>query len=117
MVIEQELADDGRPVVVGRYGRSYNESAIYTQQAGLAFLLYEPFDPTGHRNDVIGLQFNWVESVVVGSRDEYNFEAFYRFPLFPKVDTTLSYQSVIDPAFTTAFDHSSVFSMRLTTAF
>lgn len=117
VVIEQELADDGRPVIVGRYGNSFKESSVYKQQAGLAILLYEPFDPHGNRNDVIGVQFNWIESVVVGTRDEYNIEAFYRFPLSPKVDTTLSYQSVIDPAFTTDFDHSSVYSLRLTTAF
>jgi len=55
--------------------------------------------------------------VVIGSRDEYNFEAFYRFPLFPLVDATLSYQSVIHPALTTELDHASAFSLRLRTTF
>ena len=45
-----------------------------------------------------------------GSRDEYNLEVFYRFPLFPGVDTTLSYQSVFNPALNTEFDHAHVFS-------
>jgi hypothetical protein len=79
------------------------------------FLLYEPFGR--FENDVIGAAFNWVRSAFAGTRDEYSIEAFYRFPLFPDVDATLSYQSVINPAFTTAIDHSSVFSLRLTTSF
>ncbi len=54
---------------------------------------------------------------VEGSRDEYNVEVFYRFPLFPGVDTTLSYQSVINPALNPNFDHASVFSLRLRSVF
>jgi hypothetical protein len=33
------------------------------------------------------------------------------------VDTTLSYQSVFDPAFNTEFDHAHVFSLRLRSVF
>jgi len=76
-----------------------------------------PFDPIRIKNDLFGIAFNWVESVVAGSRDEYNFETFYRFPIFPAVDATLSYQSVIDPAFTTEIDHASAFSFRLRTTY
>ena len=47
----------------------------------------------------------------------YNLEVFYRFPIFPGVDTTLSYQSVFDPALNTEFDHAHVFSLRLRTVF
>jgi hypothetical protein len=115
--LEQELTDDGRAVGVFRYGRSYDGSAIYKQQAGLSLLFYDPSDPIGIQNDLVGVAFNWVDSVVVGSRDEYNFEAFYRFPMFPHVDATLSYQSVIHPALTTAIDHASAFSFRLRTTY
>ena len=117
MKLEQELTSDGRAVGIFRYGRSYNGSSIYKQQAGMSFLLYDPSDPIGIQNDLVGVAFNWVESVVIGARDEYNFEVFYRFPMFPHVDTTLSYQSVIHPALTTAIDHASAFSLRLRTTY
>ncbi|HUT12890.1 MAG TPA: hypothetical protein VMY42_20510 [Thermoguttaceae bacterium] len=117
MKIEQELTSDGRAVGIFRYGKSYDDSALYKQQAGLSFVLYDPFDPIRIEHDLVGVAFNWVESVVPGSRDEYNFEAFYRFPIFPVVDATLSYQSIIHPAFTTSIDHSSAFSFRLRTTY
>ncbi len=80
-------------------------------------MLNDPGDPIRLKNDALGLAFNWVESVVAGSRDEYNLEAFYRFPLVPVVDATLSYQSVFDPALTTEIDQASVFSFRLRTTY
>jgi porin len=114
-VLEHELTADGRLVAVGRYGRSYDGAAIYDQQAGAHLLFYRP---TGRfDNDVIGTAFNWIDSTFAGTRDEYNWETFYRFPLFPDVDATLSYQAVFDPAFTRTFDFSSVYSLRLTTSF
>jgi hypothetical protein len=117
MKLEQELTADGRAVGIFRYGRSFDGSAIYKQQAGVSFVLYDPSDPIRIKNDLFGVAFNWVESVVVGTRDEYNFEAFYRFPIFPVVDATLSYQSVIHPALTTSIDHASAFSLRLRTTY
>jgi len=122
LVVEQELTADGRVVAVGRYGRSYDGAAIFDQQAGVHLLFYEPSGL--FENDVIGTAFNWVDSAFAKpsvtnnlTRDEYNWETFYRFPLFPDVDTTLSYQAVFDPAFTRTFDFSSVFSLRATTSF
>jgi hypothetical protein len=117
MKLEQELTDDGRAVGIFSYGRSFDGSAIYRQQAGVSVLLYDPSDPIRIQNDLVGVALNWVESVVIGARDEYNFEVFYRFPMFPHVDTTLSYQSVIHPALTTSIDHASAFSLRLRTTF
>jgi len=117
MKLEQELTSDGRAVGIFRYGRSYNDSAVWKQQAGLSFVLNDPVDPIRIKNDMFGIAFNWVESVVAGSREEYNFETFYRFALFPAVDTTLSYQSVFDPALTTEIDQASVFSVRLRTTY
>ena len=67
--------------------------------------------------DLLGIAFNWAKGSAATARDEYNAEIFYRFPLFPGVDTTLSYQSVWNPAFNTQFDHSHVFSLRLRTVF
>lgn len=57
------------------------------------------FGPGHLRNDLIGVAFNWAKAPVSDARSEYNLEEFYRFPIFPHVDTTLSSQSVIDPAF------------------
>ncbi|MBE9484079.1 MAG: carbohydrate porin, partial [Bacteroidetes bacterium] len=80
------------------------------------FLLYDP--PLLHllQNDLIGVAFNWADATN-GVRDEYNVEGFYRFPLFPRVDMTLSYQYVINPALDLGIDRASVFSLRIRTTF
>jgi hypothetical protein len=114
---QQELTADGRAIGILRYGKSFDDSAVYEQQAGAHFLLYEPRILTGLKNDVVGTAFNWVKAPGTGSRSEYNAEVFYRFPLFPEVDTTLSYQSVINPALTREVDHASVFSLRIRVVF
>ncbi len=114
---EQELTDDGRAIAILRYGKGFEESAAYDQQAAVHFLLYEPRLLTRLKNDVVGAAFNWAKTNVAGARSEYNVEVFYRFPIIPHVDTTLSYQSVINPALTRDFDHASVFSLRFRTVF
>ena len=114
---EQELTDDGRLVGILRYGRSFNDSAFYEQQAGAHLLFFEPRAITRLQNDVVGAAFNWAKATASGTRDEYNLEIFYRFPIVPELDTTLSYQSFINPAFTRDIDHASVFSLRLRTVF
>ena len=114
---QQELSADGRAIGILRYGKSFDDSAVYDQQAGAHFLLYEPRLLTGLKNDVVGTAFNWVKVPGGGSRSEYNAEVFYRFPLFPEVDMTLSYQSVINPALTREVDHASVFSLRIRVVF
>lgn len=113
---EQELTADGRAIGILRYGKSFDDSAFYNQQASAHFLLYDP--PLLHRlkNDLIGVAFNWVDATN-GVRDEYDVEGFYRFPLFPHVDMTLSYQYVINPALDLGIDRASVFSLRLRTTF
>ena len=112
---EQELTDDGRAIAVLRYGRSYNESALYEWTAGASFLLYEPFGP-GLQNDLFGAAFHWANATP-GVRDESNLEIFYRFPLSPRVDVSLSYQSVFTPALDLGIDQANVFSLRLRTTF
>ena len=115
--LEQELTDDGQLVGILRWGKAWDDSAIYEQQVGVHFLLYDPPGPAQMNSDVVGIAANWVESVADGARDEYNVEVFYRFPLFPGVDTRLSYQYVINPALTRDIDHASVFSLGLRTVF
>lgn len=113
---EQELTADGRAIGILRYGKSFEDSAFYDQQASAHFLLYNL--PLFHRlqNDLIGVAFNWVNATN-GVRDEYDVEGFYRFPLFPLVDMTLSYQFVVNPALDLGIDRASVFSMRFRTNF
>jgi hypothetical protein len=115
--LEQELTADGRAIGILRYGRSFEKAAVYDQQVGVHFLLYEPRLLTRLKNDVVGFAFNWAEAPISTARSEYNLEAFYRFPVVPNVDMTFSYQSVFHPALTREFDHASVFSLRLRTVF
>ena len=51
------------------------------------------------------------------ARGEYNLEAFYRFAFFTGLDTTFSYQSVINPALTREIDRAFVFSLRIRAVF
>lgn len=117
MTHHQEMTRDGRAIGIIRYGKSYDDSAIYEEQASAHFILKNPKFITRLNNDMLGLALNWASVPFDGARDEYNVEAFYRFPIFPHVDTTISYQSVINPALQRDFDHASVFSLRLRTTF
>ncbi len=115
--LEHEMTDDGQTIGVLRWGKSFDGAAIYDNQAGAHLLFYEPFGTAGVKNDLIGIAGNWVDSAFANTRDEYNVEVFYRFPLFPGLDTRLSYQYVIDPAFTRDIDNASVFSLGFRTVF
>ena len=115
--LEQELTEDGRTVGVLRWGKSWDGAAIYDNQAGAHLLFYNPPGPASLQNDLVGVAVNWIDSTAEGTRDEYNIEGFYRFPLFPGLDTRVSYQYVIDPAFTREFDSASVFSLGFRTVF
>jgi hypothetical protein len=114
---QQELTADGRAVGILRYGKSYNEAAIYEEQAAAHFLFYEPRIITRLKHDVFGTAFNWARVPDDNLRIEKNVELFYRFPVLPELDMTLSYQYVIDPALTREIDDASVFSLRLRTVF
>jgi len=65
----------------------------------------------------VGVSYNWIDAVTEGARREQNVEIFYRFPLFPGFDTTLSYMAVINPSLDHSNDFASVFSLRLVTVF
>lgn len=114
---EHEFTEDGNTVGIVRWGKAWDGASLYDQQAGLHFLHYDPALIGSIEHDLIGIGANWADASAAGSRDEYNLEIFYRFPLFPGIDTTLSYQSVFDPALNTEFDHASVFSLRIRSVF
>ena len=65
---------------------------------GAHFVLQNPSGLTQLQNDLLGVALNWAQAVVEGARGEYNVEIFYRLPVFPQVDMTLSYQAMIHPA-------------------
>jgi hypothetical protein len=120
---EQELTCDGRAIAIGRWGKAFNESALYDQLAAAHLLLYDPFD-TGEyapkdliHADVVGAAYNWIQPSAPGARDESNFEAFYRLPLFPLTDLTLSYQAIVNPALDPNNYSASVFSVRFRSTF
>ena len=120
---EQELTSDGRAVAIARWGKSYNHSATYDELAGVHFLLYDPcgsdeYEPKDLVHaDVIGTAYNWVQPSAAGARGESNFELFYRIPLFPLTDMTLSYQEIIHPALDPGNESASVFSIRFRSTF
>ena len=113
---EQELTADGRAVGILRYGKSYNGSALYDYQFGAHFLFYNPTE-SGLQNDLLGVAVNWAQANVSGARLESDFEVFYRFPIFPDVDITLSYQSMFNLALDPNNDRASAYAVRLRTTF
>ena len=114
---EQELTRDGRVIGIGRWGRSFNQSAAWEKQAAAHLVIYDPcnsglFEKIGFNADVAGVAYNLVRATGV-DRDESNVEIFYRFPLFPEVDASLSYQAIFNPALDPDNDYGSAFSLRL----
>jgi porin len=115
--LEHEFTGDGKTVGVFRWGKAWNKSALYDEQAAVHLLFYDPPGPARLQNDLVGLAVNWALASAAGARGEYNLEAFYRFPFFTGLDTTLSYQYVYHPALTREIDHASVLSFRLRAVF
>jgi porin len=114
---EQELTRDGRAIAIARWGRSYKKSALYDKQAGGSLVVYDPFcsgkfEESLFDSDLLGVAYNWVQPSAA-TRDESNAELFYRFPLFPQMDMTLSYQAIINPALDPSNDYGSALSLRL----
>jgi hypothetical protein len=66
----------------------------------------------GLNADLAGVAYNWVQPTGV-NRDESNVEMFYRFPMLPEMDATVSYQAIINPALDPSNDYGSAFSLRL----
>ena len=114
---EQELNSDGNAIMVLRYGKSFNKSAFYGDQVGASFLLYNPTGVTRLENDVVGVAATWVQSNIEGARGETGIEMFWRFPILPKVDISLSYQGIINPALDPNNGYASAYSIRLRTFF
>jgi len=115
--LEQELTADGKAIGIARYGHAFKGAALYDQLASVAFIYYDPHVIGRIQNDAVGASFSWADPSQSGASGEYTVELFYRFPIFPHVDTSFNYQSIINPALTDEFSHASVFSLRITTSF
>lgn len=114
---EQQLSRSGDAVAVFKYGKSYDDSAYFKSQVSASFLYYGPHLFGTIINDLVAVSLNWVDPVAAGSRAESNVEILYRFPLSPRLDTTISYMGIINPALDPTNDYASAFSVRFVTAF
>jgi hypothetical protein len=114
---EHELSEDGNKVAVFKWGQAFDGSAYFDEQASASFLFYDSHLIGTISNDATGISLNWVQNSAAGARAESNVEIWYRFPIFPGVDTTFSYMAIINPALDPNNDFASAFSLRLVTAF
>ncbi|WP_191964815.1 carbohydrate porin [Synechococcus sp. RSCCF101] len=122
--LEQELTTDGRLIGIGRWSKSLGGSAaIWDEQASAHLVYNNPRLLRILKDDAIGVGFNWLK-VNEETRDEYDIEVFYRFPLFQNLDVTLAYQYDIQPANAVTpilkrsiIDDGSAFTLRLRTTF
>lgn len=117
--LEQELTSDGRMIAVGRFGRSFRDSAIYDKLAGAHLVYYDPCDSgryerMGFHADAVGVGYNWNETTGA-LRDESDVEVFYRIPLLPEMDLTVAWQGIFNPGNNLANDFGSACSLRFRT--
>jgi len=114
---EQELTADGNAVAIFKWGHAFDGSAFYDKQANVGFVLYDPHWFGTLSNDATGVSFNWIDPSAADSRNESSVEVWYKFPLFPGLDTTFNYQAIINPALDHDNDFASAFSLRFVTSF
>jgi len=114
---EQGLSKDGNFVAIFKWGQAFDGSAYFDRQASASFLYYDPDFFGSISNDATGISLNWVDPSAEGSRYESNVEIWYRFPLFPSLDTTFSYMAIINPALDPDNNFASAFSFRLVAVF
>jgi hypothetical protein len=114
---EQQLSRNGDAVAVFKYGKSFDDSAYFESQVSGSFLYYDPHFFGSISKDVVAVSLNWVDPVAAGSRSESNVEILYRFPLNPRLDMTVSYMGIIDPALDPTNSYASAFSLRFVSEF
>jgi hypothetical protein len=110
---EHELSQSGNTVLVLKYGYAANDSAYFRHQAGAALMFYAPtLLPGGIDNDLFAISLVWMDPTAA-PRNEVALEIFYRFPLFPGVDTTLHYHGVFHPSLDPDNDYGTAISLRI----
>ncbi|KUJ79239.1 hypothetical protein AVO44_08350 [Ruegeria profundi] len=115
---EQELTRDGKNIFIARYGKSYDDAAVYKEQGSIRYVRIDPPDPFGLSDDRFGIAASFVDPLLNPlDRDEWGIDAFYRFNLFERVEASFGYQAIFDPSFNPDDDTISVFSFRISQFF
>ena len=116
--LEQELSRDGKNIGIIRYGNSKDGAAVYKEQGSIRWIRLDPPDPFGLGDDRFGIAASYVEPLFNPfDRNEWGVDAFYRFDLLERIETTFAYQVIFDPAFNPDENTLHVFSFRLTQFF
>ena len=116
--LEQELSRDGQNIGMIRYGHSFDDAAVYKQQASIRYIRLDPPDPFRLKDDRFGIAASWVDPLVnPADRDEWGIDTFYRFNLLERIETSFAYQVIFDPTFNPDKDSVHVFSFRFTQFF
>lgn len=116
--LEQQLSQSGKDVGMIRFGQSYDGAAVYKQQGSIRYVRLDPPDPFGLEHDAFGIAASYAKPIVNPlDRDEWSIDAFYRFNLLERVETTFAYQYIGNPTFNANENQASVFSFRLSQFF
>lgn len=112
--LEQDLDANGNLTGILRYSKSYGSASTYDNQASVYLVMQNFFHL---ENDMLGIGLGWADPTNPSFRDEYIGEAFYRFPLTPRLDVSLSLQAIFNPAANLGVDKTTVASVRLRKVF
>jgi len=114
VTVEQEFGPAGTIVPFVRYSYGEGGATAVRQTLALGVGLEQPF---GQNHDLIGLGISWGEPSDHTLRDQYVFEAFYRFHVTPHTHLTPDIQIMFDPAENRSVHRIAVGSIRLRTIF
>jgi len=114
LTLEQPLGCDGDFVPFLRYAYSHRGLNGIRQNLSVGLGIEDVF---GQNFDLIGVAASWEEPANRTLRDQYVFEAFYRFHITPDFHLTPDIQVVIDPADAPTKDAVTVFGLRLRTLY
>lgn len=116
--LEKELTSNGKNIGMIRFGKSFDDSAVYKEQGSIRYVRLDPADPFGLGDDHFGIAVSYVKPIVNPfDRDEWGIDMFYRFNLVDRVQFSFGYQVIFDPTFNPDDDTINVFSLRLTQFF
>ena len=105
---EQEVADGVVPFVRYGYGDGADLAVEHTAAIGVGF--ERPF---GAQDDVAGIGASWSRPSDLSLRDQWGFEAFYRFQLTTVIQLTPGFQVIVDPSLNTTEDVIGIFQLRV----
>jgi carbohydrate-selective porin OprB len=114
LTLEQPVGCKGDVVPFVRYAYADRGINGIRQNASVGVGFEEVF---GQNYDLVGLALSWEEPADKTLRDQYIFEAFYRFHITPLTHLTPDIQVVMDPANSPTKDAVTIFGLRLRTLF